>query len=124
VTLQYDASGRHTQNLSGTSFLYDGSNAAQELSDNTSNERCSWNLTTRTHGRSSVQTSQSVKNLRKQLSVIVRAAPSADLIVNSRVRFAERANKRLATLAQAISRIEATAPSISRHLASRSMAGI
>jgi RHS repeat-associated protein len=34
VSLQYDAFGRRTQNASGTSFLYDGANAAQELSGN------------------------------------------------------------------------------------------
>ncbi|MBZ5520893.1 MAG: Ig-like domain-containing protein [Acidobacteriia bacterium] len=32
VNLQYDAFGRRVQNLTGTSFLYDGVNAAQELS--------------------------------------------------------------------------------------------
>jgi RHS repeat-associated protein len=35
ISLQYDAFGRRTQNASGTSFLYDGANAAQELSGNT-----------------------------------------------------------------------------------------
>lgn len=33
--IQYDALGRRTQNLAGTSFLYDGSNATQELSGST-----------------------------------------------------------------------------------------
>jgi RHS repeat-associated protein len=33
--LQYDANGRRIQNLLGTSFLYDGANAAQELSGGT-----------------------------------------------------------------------------------------
>jgi YD repeat-containing protein len=33
--LQYDANGRRIQNLLGTSFLYDGANAAQELSGST-----------------------------------------------------------------------------------------
>jgi RHS repeat-associated protein len=32
VSLQYDAFGRRIQNAAGTSFLYDGANAAQELS--------------------------------------------------------------------------------------------
>jgi uncharacterized protein RhaS with RHS repeats len=32
---QYDANGRRTQNLLGTSFLYDGANIAQELSSGT-----------------------------------------------------------------------------------------
>lgn len=32
VSLQYDAFGRRTQNAAGKSFLYDGANAAQELS--------------------------------------------------------------------------------------------
>jgi RHS repeat-associated protein len=35
VALQYDAFGRRIQNLGGTSFLYDGANAAQELSGTT-----------------------------------------------------------------------------------------
>jgi RHS repeat-associated protein len=35
TTLQYDAFGRRTQNLLGTSFLYDGANAVQELSGTT-----------------------------------------------------------------------------------------
>jgi RHS repeat-associated protein len=35
VSLQYDAFGRRIQNAAGTSFLYDGANAAQELSGNT-----------------------------------------------------------------------------------------
>jgi hypothetical protein len=33
--LQYDAAGRRIQNQLGTSFLYDGANAAQELSGST-----------------------------------------------------------------------------------------
>ncbi len=35
VSLQYDALGRRTKNTAGTSFLYDGANAAQELSGST-----------------------------------------------------------------------------------------
>jgi len=35
TSLQYDAFGRRIQNLLGTSFLYDGANAVQELSGNT-----------------------------------------------------------------------------------------
>ncbi len=35
VNLQYDAFGRRTKNAAGTSFLYDGANAAQELSGTT-----------------------------------------------------------------------------------------
>jgi hypothetical protein len=35
ISLQYDAFGRRIQNASGTSFLYDGANAAQELSGST-----------------------------------------------------------------------------------------
>jgi hypothetical protein len=35
VSLQYDAFGRRIQNASGTSFLYDGANVAQELSGST-----------------------------------------------------------------------------------------
>src|SRR5882724_9459702 len=35
VSLQYDAAGRRTKNVAGTSFLYDGANAAQELSGTT-----------------------------------------------------------------------------------------
>lgn len=35
VSLQYDALGRRVENTAGTSFLYDGANAAQELSGNT-----------------------------------------------------------------------------------------
>jgi RHS repeat-associated protein len=35
VSLQYDGSGRRTRNLAGTSFLYDGINAVQELSGTT-----------------------------------------------------------------------------------------
>jgi RHS repeat-associated protein len=35
VSLQYDAFGRRVQNSVGTSFLYDGANAAQELSGST-----------------------------------------------------------------------------------------
>jgi RHS repeat-associated protein len=35
VSLQYDAFGRRTRNLLNTSFVYDGANAAQELSGNT-----------------------------------------------------------------------------------------
>jgi YD repeat-containing protein len=35
ISLQYDAFGRRIQNAAGTSFLYDGANAAQELSGGT-----------------------------------------------------------------------------------------
>jgi hypothetical protein len=35
VSLQYDAEGRRTRNAAGTSFLFDGANAAQELSGST-----------------------------------------------------------------------------------------
>jgi RHS repeat-associated protein len=35
VSLQYDAYGRRMQNVAGTSFLYDGGNAVQELSGTT-----------------------------------------------------------------------------------------
>ena len=35
VSLQYDAAGRRIQNAAGKSFLFDGDNAAQELSGNT-----------------------------------------------------------------------------------------
>ena len=35
VSLQYDAAGRRIQNAAGKSFLYDGANAAQELSGST-----------------------------------------------------------------------------------------
>ena len=35
VSLQYDVFGRRTKNLAGTSFLYDGANAVQELSGTT-----------------------------------------------------------------------------------------
>jgi RHS repeat-associated protein len=35
VSLQYDAFGRRIKNAAGTSFLYNGANAAQELSGNT-----------------------------------------------------------------------------------------
>lgn len=35
VALQYDSSGRRTKNAAGTSFLYNGANAVQELSGST-----------------------------------------------------------------------------------------
>jgi uncharacterized protein RhaS with RHS repeats len=35
VSLQYDAFGRRTKNFQNTSFLFDGANAAQELSGST-----------------------------------------------------------------------------------------
>jgi len=41
VSLQYDAEGRRTRNAAGTSFLFDGANAAQELSGSTVTANCS-----------------------------------------------------------------------------------
>jgi hypothetical protein len=35
VSLQYDGFGRRTKNLQNTSFLFDGANAAQEVSGST-----------------------------------------------------------------------------------------